>query len=274
MIQTEKIDELSLAEIWMFLKHYKQVILLIPLVCAIASYILVAFFITPQWEATAIVQVGQVGQVTKPAEPIGNVIVRMLAPSFVTDFLNQSNLAPKDIESAKANFNRSWKVTKPRDVDLLEFKLRGNSPEVVRSLTYSSFDYLKRIHDKLMSANLDDLKSKFKTVNEEFNQVQEERDLFKKRLLAKHDSASSDTILAAIALNELSTEFRVLKDRKLLLTEQMGPSETFSTRLVGDISVTPVPTRKSMIVVLAILVGLFGGIFIAFVHSAITRSNA
>jgi hypothetical protein len=31
---------------------------------------------------------------------------------------------------------------------------------------------------------------------------------------------------------------------------------------------------KSLIVLLAILVGLFGSIFFAFVHSAITRSNA
>ena len=274
MIQAEQEVESSLADIWTIVKRYRQLILIAPLVCAIASYILVALLITPQWEASAILQVGQVGNADKPAEPIVNVVLRMLAPSFVTDFLNQSNLSPKDIVSAKANFKNSWKVTKLRDADLIEFKLRGNSPEEVRTLANSLFDYLKRIHDQLMSADLNDLKSQFETANEEFNVEKTDNNLLKKHLLAKHGWTNYDAILASIALKNGSTELQVWIDRKQSLADQLVPSSTFSTRLVGDISVAPVTTSKSLIVVLAILVGLFGSIFIAFVHSTVTRSNS
>ena len=269
MTQDALKEELSFAEIWLTIQRYKQVILLSPLVCAVAAIIYVAYFITPQWEASAILQVGQVGQVSqpRPAEPVANAVVRMLAPSFAAGVLSQANLESED--AAKA-IDDSWlKVTKLKEADLLELKVRGKSSDVARVLALNAVGYLKKSHDELMASSIDAIKAQIKFVNEELEEINSEQELLKKQLLGKHDWSSCEATLAATILQDKFKELRELKNRKLLLAELLGPSTTFSTRLVGDISVTPVTIKKAFIVALAILVGLIFGLFIAFVRSTI-----
>ena len=278
MTQDALKEELSFAEIWLTIQRYKQVVLFTPLVCAVAAIIYVAYFITPQWEAYTILQVGQVGQVVpanqvgqvsqpRPAEPVANAVVRMLAPSFAAGVLSQANLESED--AAKA-INDSWlKVTKPKEADLLELKVRGKSSDVARVLALNAVGYLKKSHDELMASSIDAIKAQIQLVNEELEEINSEQELLKKQLLGKHDWSSYEATLAATILQDKFKELRELKNRKLLLAELLGPSTTFSTRLVGDVSVTPVTIKKAFIVALAILVGLIFGLFIAFVRSTI-----
>ena len=120
-----------------------------------------------------------------------------------------------------------------------------------------------------MASSIDAIKAQIKFVNEELEEVKSERGFLKNQLLGRHDWGSYEATLAATILQDKSKERRELESRKLLLAELLGPSTTFSTRLVGDVSVTPVTTKKAFIVALAILVGLIFGLFIAFVRSTI-----
>jgi capsular polysaccharide biosynthesis protein len=261
-------DELSFADIWLTIKRYKQIVLFTPLACAVVATIFVSYFIPPQWEASAIFQVGQVGPLAKPAEPIANTVARMLAPSFAAEILSETNKF-ENLVAAKAINDRSFMVHKLKDADLLELKVRGSSSEIARTLVLNAVSYLKKSHDELMASSVDAIKAQIKFVNEEFEQVKSERDFLKNHLLGRHDWGSYEATLAATILQDKSKELRELDSTKLLLAEQLSPSTTFSTRLVGDVSVVPVTIKKAYIIALAILVGLIGGIFIAFVRSAL-----
>ena len=103
--------------------------------------------------------------------------------------------------------------------------------------------------------------------------LKNESDNLKKRLLGKHDWSSYDATLSATVLLGKETQLRELEQKKLFLSEQINPSQTFNTKIIGDVSVTggPVSPRKFFIIGIAILLGIFGGLLVAFVHNAISN---
>lgn len=292
MAQAEQEVGMSPAELWDAIKRYKHVIFAAPLICGIAAYVLVTFIMAPQWEASAIIQVGQVGQVgqigqvvadgtfgsiaPKLVEPIANVVVRMQNSSFALDVLKQTNFNSDELSTATGIFKNSIKVEKAKDSELVEFKLKGYSPEMARTLAINSVSYLQKIHDEMMSPGLVRIKTQIQIANEDMQALRRETDSLSKKLQDKHDWNSYNATLAATVLQDKSNQLRGLTQRKLLLTEQLSPSVTFSTHTVGDISISdaPVSPKKPLIISLAILIGLLGGIFIAFMHNAVSKSRA
>ena len=279
MAQTDQDDEINLADIWATIKRYKQLTLVAPVLCGIAAYILVTFFIAPTWEASAILQVGQVGQVgqvAKQVESIPNVVSRMMQPSFAVKTLEQSNLKAGEFAAAEAIYKSTLKVTKVKDTDLIEFKLRGYSAEMAQSLVENTVSYLQKLQDEMMVAGITRIKSQIQAVNEDLLTVKLDLDFLKRQLQGNRDWNSYNATLAASVLQDKTNQLRTLTEMKRLLLEQLSPTVTFPTKIVGDLTVSedPVSPKKSLIIGVAILLGLFGGIFIAFLHNAVSKGNA
>ncbi|MFH2135450.1 MAG: Wzz/FepE/Etk N-terminal domain-containing protein [Pseudomonadota bacterium] len=278
MAQIEQNDDMGLVDMWATIRRYKLLILISPTLGAVAAYIFVAFMVAPTWEASAILQVGQVGQVgqaSKQVEPIPNVLSRMTQPSFAVKALEESNLNSDERRAAEVIYKSTLKVTKVTDADLVEFKLRGYSVEMARSLAEGTISYVQKLHEEMMSAGVTRIKAQIKAVDEDLKLIQEEADFLKRKLQGNHDWSSYNATLAATVLQDKGNQLRSLTQTKLFLTEQLSPTVTFTTRVVGDLTVSggPVSPKKLQIIGLAILLGLFGGLFVAFVHNAIAKSK-
>ena len=215
MAQTDQDDEINLADIWATIKRYKQLTLVAPVLCGIAAYILVTFFIAPTWEASAILQVGQVGQVgqvAKQVESIPNVVSRMMQPSFAVKMLEQSNLKAGELAAAEAIYKSTLKVTKVKDTDLIEFKLRGYSAEMAQSLVENTVSYLQKLQNEMMVAGITRIKSQIQAVNEDLLTVKLDLDFLKRQLQGNRDWNSYNATLAASVLQDKTNQLRTLTE--------------------------------------------------------------
>lgn len=279
MKQTEQKAEISLPEIWDALKLYKRVFLIAPAICGLIAYILVTYVLAPTWETSAILQVGQVGQISggaKPVETIQNVVSRMQHNSFATEMLSHAKIQAADLTSAKIIYKSTFKAAKVKDADLIEFKLRGYSPQMARELAENTVSYLQKIHDEIMVTNLTRIKAQIQITNEEIESVKEEEKFLKKRLQENHNWNSFDATLAATVLQKKEEQLAELMQKRLLLIDLLSPSITFSTKTIGELSVSdePVSPKKSLFIAIAIVFGLLGTALTAYIQHFVMRKDA
>lgn len=274
MTTAEQDDEVTLADIWAIMKRYKLTILAAPVVCGFAAYILVAFAMAPQWEASGILQVGQIGPSEK-VEPVANVIVRIQHPSFAAGAINQANFKPEGLRAAQAIFTNTLKATKIKDADLIEFKLRGYSPDMARALADDTIRHLQKIHGDMVATGISRIKMQIQFAEDEIQALNAEMNALNKQLMGIRYWNSYNATMLGIIFQDKTNRLRELIQRKKALTEQLNPAITFSAKLFSDITVSegPVAPKKSLIVGMAALLGLLGAVFIAFAHNAIRNTK-
>lgn len=269
MTEIDQDGGMDLADVLAIIKLNKRLILAAPIVSGLAALIAVSLM-RPLWEASVLLQVGQVGQVL--LEPVTNVVSRMSHPSFIPSVLNRARLKPDEMRFAKSDYQCSLKVAQVKGSDLVEVKLRSYSADMARNLTQSTVANLQAVHDELFSSALSIIQEQIKSTNNSIRFASGQLDLAGQQLSSKTNPAG--TALAAITLQNKSSEFHELTKRKLQLEEQVGPLRTFATRIVGDIYVSegPVSPNKPLIVAMAILAGLLTGVFVAFARHAIAKA--
>ncbi|BBJ00632.1 hypothetical protein FGKAn22_23240 [Ferrigenium kumadai] len=274
MTQAAEEFEISLNDIWQTIKRYKQTILIAPVVCGIAAYVLVSFVMAPKWEASAIFRIGQIGG-EKTIESAGSVMARMQHPTFAADVMSRTKLASADLRDAKNLYEDSLKVKKIDNEDLVELKVWGYSPETARALAANSVSYLQEIENDKLTGSVASIKAQLQHVDEEIQKIVLERDFMKKQLHGDRNWNSYTATIAATVLEDESKQLRDLEQRKHELTEQLRPYATYATKVIGGVWVSerPVSPKRSAIVGMALLLGLFGGLAIAFVHNALSKSN-
>ena len=147
---------------------------------------------------------------------------------------------------------------------------------MAQSLVENTVSYLQKLQDEMMVAGITRIKSQIQAVNEDLLTVKLDLDFLKRQLQGNRDWNSYNATLAASVLQDKTNQLRTLTEMKRLLLEQLSPTVTFPTKIVGDLTVSedPVSPKKSLIIGVAILLGLFGGIFIAFLHNAVSKGNA
>jgi hypothetical protein len=114
-------------------------------------------------------------------------------------------------------------------------------------------------------------------VTDDIKKTSTETDLIRHKLLdSSHNWNNFDASLTATLLKDNTAELRGMILKKLLLEEQLTPSRTYTTRVIDKIYVTegPVSPKKFLIIGLAILLGLFGAVVIAFVHNALATKSS
>lgn len=274
MTQSVQESAVGLADIWKVIEGYKRIVIAAPIILGFLAFIWVTFLAVPTWEATGILQIGQVGQIgqnPKFVEPIPNVVSRMMHPSFTEKMLKESS----DLKAAKGIYKGMLKVESIKGTDLIRFRVRGYSADMAALLARQAVDSLQKIHDEMMQGSIARINSQVEFVTTSLETLEAEAKLLNKRIQGSPDWNSCSATLAATWLQNNNNQVRNLAEKKLLLVELLSPSITYSTQVVGELEVSegPVSPRKALIVGLATLVGLIGGIFFAFVHNFL-RQNA
>lgn len=287
MTQIVQDDEISLVDVWRAAKRYKKLLLLTSGLGAVAAYVFVTFVVAPTWLAEGVMQVGQVGQVTQVTqmtqvaqvaqvvlvEPVQHVVSRMKQPSFAVKMLAKSDLDAEARSRAERLYKSTLEVTKVKDSALINFSVRGYSAEMAQSLAEGTVGYIQKLHETMMEPAVTRIKAQIQAADADLISLRKDVNFLERQLQGNHNWNSYNATLAATVLQEKSDQLRRLTQTKLLLEEQLSPRVTFTTKLLGDLTISegPVSPKKLLIIGLATLLGLLGGIVIAFVHNVIGK---
>ena len=272
-------DEISLFDLWQTLVRRKWWVLGIPLLAVITAAVAVTFM-KPQWDATATIQIGAVGQAGQAGqaagqviEPPARVVARVNLKSFEDAVLASPGLSGQTTPEAKL-FRGSLKVKALPNTDLIEIKVRGYSWESAKRSTEATVDYLHRIHQGMAATTVQRMKQFLAQAEREIAQTKAEREKALKILDLKDKAISEASFMGNIVLANImvqrDNELRGLEQAKKGYEEQLDPMRTYPTSYIEKISVSegPVAPKKSQILVLAGVMGLFLGVVAAFLGNA------
>ena len=275
--EQEQSAEINLIDIWIVIKKYSRLIILATIFSTLAAATVVFFLIKPKWEASAVLQVAQVDG--KLVEPISQVVSRIKHDSFRSALFEQIKINDnKNIKKIKRLYKESLSVNKPKDADIVEISLKGYSPEQAQLLLEDSVVYLQKEHSKLMDASIIRIQGEVKNTARDIQDLKTESEYLKRQLEAKRDWNSYNATLGAVVMQNKTDALRALAQKKLELDEKLSPSLTFTTKVIGAISVSEEPAfplqnvfQQLSIVLLGVLLGLFSGIVYALLANSVRK---
>lgn len=269
-------DEIRLFDLWQTLVRRKGWVLGSPLFAVIAAAVAVTFM-KPQWEATAAIQIGTVGQAGlatgQAIEPPARVVARVNLKSFEDAVLASLSLSGQKNPETKL-FRSSLKVKALPNTDLIEIKVRGYSRESAKRSTEATVDYLHRTHQGMAAPTVQRIKQLLAQVEREIAQTRAEREKALKIMDLKDEAISKASFMGNIVLANVmiqrDNELRRLEQAKIGYEEQLAPMRTYPTSYIEKISVSdkPVAPKKILIILMAGMLGLFLGGLAAFLDHA------
>lgn len=271
-------DEVSLLELYVVAMRYKWWILASSLVSGILAFLYVSLALHPAWEASAILEVGKIerGKGKVLVEPPLNVVARMQQASFNMGVLKEAGFKSDDLTPDANRFVGSLKASVVKDTELVEVSVRAPARDMAFNQLKASVAYLQKVHLGMMESSIEAQKNGLEQVVRDIQSEKLEMELLRKKLLSAHDWNAFDATMVAIVLKDRSAELNGMMDKKLQIEEQMGAQNTFTTRVVGDVAVSdgPVWPKKPLMIGLAMMLGLFGGLIAAFAYNAITSQKS
>lgn len=241
-------DEVAIRfdDVLRFLWRYFWMILGSSLAGLVAGVCL-TFVIPKQWEATGILQIGQVANEVTPASPIpieppARALERVRMPQFVSNILTAlGEPVESDGNATSALIRRSLKSTPLSDAELIQFAVRGYSPEEARRAAQAVADEVTRVHAGLMRPTLDKLNADLAEVEQGMITEEKRRDALSELAQIRGQAGIAGKFSENVLLSEMLTEndkaLRLLRLRKNALREFLTKERTFNTRLLGPIEV-------------------------------------
>jgi LPS O-antigen subunit length determinant protein (WzzB/FepE family) len=229
-----------------------------------------------QWEATAWIQIGQVGQVpTGPdqqAEPLARVIERLQLVAFENDVLKSMGLSP---ESPEAQLYRSSLKLEPLPYagPLIKLSVRAHSPRLARQFATATFIQLQATHQHLEEVPLKLARERLDEVQTGLRNALADRDRLMQTLAPGNKGDAGSKSVASALLVSANDEIRNLQQTRSDLIDRLSPSYTYDTSLPWPIYV---PERQAfpnpaLIWGIGILLGTFLGLFAATARNVARR---
>lgn len=267
-------DEISLHDLWRVLIRRKAWVLGLPLIAMIAAAITVTI-IKPQWEAMALIRIGEVGQMVQGSpqqllEPVAQATERMKLKAFKDAVLIDLGLPASDENPESALYRDSLQVKSLRGVDLVELKVRGYSQASAIRFVDATIAHLSKSHNQRMASDLQIIRQALERTDKEIAQIKAERDKLIKLTDLKGKPGFMENVVLTDNVIKLDETLHNLNRVKTSYLVQMGPMRTFPTSALEKISLSdkPVAPRKILIILMAGMLGLFFGGLAAFLDHA------
>ena len=278
-------DEVDIIDVWRVLHRQRRWILL-SFVIAAGLALIYVLLARPVWEATAVIQIGQIGQVggadreKSLVEPTPRTVERLKLNSFEDAVLTALKI-PLDANNPEANLYRnSVKVKLLPNTDLIELKVRGYSPEDAARWVDATVAHLREVHEKIAAPSILRITLQLSEITNDLQKAKAERDRILQNIGLKEQISPgnrfAENVLFANILNNRDAEIRDLEQRKLTFEEQLSPARTYATSLMDKIHVPERPAfpKKGLTVILAGVVGMILGIIAAFVIDYVQKNKS
>lgn len=243
--------------------------------CVLGLAVAYALLAKPRWEATAWVQVGQIG--TAPAgqdprpEPFQRVVDRLQTVVFQNQVLERIGVAE---ESQQGDlYRKSLKVDPSPYAGLIKLSVRGASPDQAHLLAQATVAELQDIHQHIQQTPMTQARVHLDEMQVDLQTALKERDGLKKTTDAIVEESRHGGQSAAVAgqlLAAKEAEIRDLRRARSDLSARLGENYTFATSMPWPIYQPdkPVSPNRVLIIGLGILAGVGLGLFVAVARDA------
>lgn len=274
----ETVDELSLIDLVAFVKRNGLILISGAILGGILGLI-IAFSIAPQWEATALLRVGQLGSTGTTGsaiEPSLQVVDRIINKSFQNDVLKNLGLSTREDDGAANGFRGALKV-KLEKSDLIALSIRGSSQSEAKNNLSAVIAEVKKIHSQMLRPSIKRLEQELAAIEQTLMKANAESERLVKSLDGRTDTLSDKSFSQAALLSNIllvrESELNNARDRKQILEEALSPERTFSTKEIGrvEVSENPVYPKNFLFGLSGSFFGFILGVFWCMLKSL--RSN-
>lgn len=262
-------DQLSLIDLAAFARRNYRVILGGALIGAVLG-LCIALLLPAEWEASALVRVGQSGNTDKTLnsiepvliEPALQVVDRIKNRSFQNNVIKKIGL-PQDEDDDKNKLFRSTLKVKLEKSDLISINIRSLSADSAKLHLSTVVDELKSIHTKMLAPTINRWHQELAAIQFELKRSSIDLERLTKSLDGRSESLNPSSFAQAALVSNImiarEEELRDFRDRKLILEEMLSPERTFVTSVIGEIEVSnkAVFPKKSLFAMAGLLIGLF-----------------
>jgi capsular polysaccharide biosynthesis protein len=270
-------DDISLRDLWRVVTNQKKWVIGITIVCMLFASVGLSLS-KPKWEATAVIQIGQVGQSgvgqgSQLIEPPVRAIERMKMKSFEDDVLTRLKISPEEGDPIASLFRSTLSLKALSTTDLIQVKIRAQSREQAQNWANAVVDRLKDVHERLAQPTIDRLRKQQAELKKQMLIIEEERSSLL-RIVSKSSETSGDSrfsanLLLSNLLLQKNAELRDFEMRRLAADEQLTSVRTYPTSLIDRIYVpeNPASPKKLLVVMLAAVLGLILGVVVALLRN-------
>ncbi|WP_266171417.1 Wzz/FepE/Etk N-terminal domain-containing protein [Dyella subtropica] len=276
-------DEVYLVDLWrIFSREWRWVAA--ALVVALACTYAFTHRLKNQWEATAWIQIGQVGQVgplpqgqDPKIEPLQRVLERLQMAPFQNGVMSNLGFSPDSPEAQL--YRKSIKLDPlPYAGPLVRMSLRAYSPQQARQFAEATVKQLQAIHQQLEATPLTLAHARLDEIQTALRDALAERDRLQQAITpGNRDDAGGKSIqnplLASVLLSSKNTEIRGLQSARSDLADRLSSTYTYETSLLGAIYVPDRRASPNLVLIwgVGIFLGASLGALIAMARNALRR---
>ncbi|SFS19941.1 Chain length determinant protein [Dyella sp. OK004] len=273
-------DEVYLVDMWRILLREWRWWLTV-LVLALALTFAFTHLAKRQWEATAWIQIGQVGAVPggqdPKVEPLARVLERLQTAAFQNEVMQSLGFTPESRESHI--YRKSLKLEPlPYAGPLVKLTVRGSSPPQARQFAEATVARLHAIHQGLEAKPLALAQARLNEVQSELSGAVTEREQWL-QTAGRNDAASKagqGMALTGVLAANMRSEIYGLTAARSDLSTRLSTTYTYETSLLWPVYVPEHQAFPNPVLCwgVGILGGLCLGVFAAMVRNAMRRRNS
>ncbi|RAO78379.1 lipopolysaccharide biosynthesis protein [Dyella jiangningensis] len=267
-------DEIYLIDMWRILvREWKWCLAVLVVVLAVTYAF--AHLVRRQWEASAWILIGQVGQVPPgqdpKVEPIARVLERLQTAAFQDEVTTSLGLA-HDSRTAQL-YRKSMKLEPlPYAGPMVRVNVRGDSPAQARQLAEATVARLRAVHRDMESTPLSLAHGRLDEVKAELKEAIADRDRLV-QAAGKDEASGKGASLASVMLASRNEDIRNLQMQQSDLVTRLSASFTYETSLPWPVYV---PERQAfpnpvLTYGIGLLAGLGLGVFAGVARNAARR---
>ena len=274
-------DEIYLIDLWrIFTREWKWfvAVLVLTLACTYAF----AHLVKRQWEATAWIQIAQVGQVPSgqdlKVEPLQRVTERLERVPFENEIMASVGFSPN---SSEARLYRNSLKLEPMLYagSLIRLNVRAYSRQQASQFATATVTQLQALHQRLEALPLKSARARLDQIEADLQTTMADRSRLQQAGASKSEGAAGsrdvqNPMLASLLLATKNEEIRNLQQARSDLIDRLGPTYTYETSMmwpvyVPDQQAFPNPTLTYGI---GALLSLFLGALAAIARSVGRRA--
>lgn len=262
-------DEISLIELWQILARRKALILACFILC-LAGGAAFAFLKAPVYEASVKLRIGQVkGDGAAPPVILENadeLSSRILA-QYGEDIATGVKRERPFITTASVQKGATTTV---------QLTAEGDTPADAARLLDDVAKSVQKAHTTMFEDNLKPIAERLKSLDEQRTALQQQYADLSQLAEKLKDRESVQASLLMIERSPITNSLDQQATERLRLSQQITPPATRPTELIGEITAPAKPSKpkKALVLALAAVLGMMGGVMLAFVAEFVAKAKA
>ena len=262
-------DEISLIELWQILARRKALILACFILC-LAGGAAFAFLKAPVYEASVKLRIGQVkGDGAAPpvilenADELSSRILAQYGEDIATGVKRERPFI------TTASVQKGVTTT-------VQLTAEGDTPADAARLLDDVAKSVQKAHTTMFEDNLKPIAERLKSLDEQRTALQQQyADLTQlAEQLKERDNVQASLLM--IERSPITNSLDQQATERLRLSQQITPPATRPTELIGEITAPAKPSKpkKALVLALAAVLGMMGGVMLAFVAEFVAKAKA